>query len=55
MIRSRNERKPLPYYVRWYEQAGWYTLLRCQSFADPDKRDRFARKLAKRPGFIRYA
>ena len=50
-----SKRKPLPYYVRWYEWAGMSTVVRNMNFDSAKKRDRFARKLAKKPGFINYA
>ena len=49
------QRRPLPFHVMWYESAGWYTVLRSKSFEDPFTRDRFARKLPRKPGFIRFA
>lgn len=53
---DRKPRKPLPYYVRWYESTAAYPiLLKNRNFADPETRDKFARKLQKKPGFIKYA
>jgi len=52
---GQKARKPLPYYVRWYESAGVYTVLRNKSFADPAARDKFARKLPRKENFAGYA
>lgn len=54
IINRHRTRRPLPFFVRWYEYAGTYMLLRQRNFDNPEARDRFARKLPKRPGFVRY-
>lgn len=50
---SRSTRNA-PYYVMWNELIGETIYLRRKHFKDPKKRDRFALKLKKREGFIRY-
>jgi hypothetical protein len=54
-IFSQRRGRPLPYRVMWYENTGFSIVLRIKSFASAEVRDRYAVRLPKRPGFLRYA